>query len=288
MTKEHEIKFAFFGSSQFSVFCLEELKNLGLLPNLVITTPDMPTGRGLKLTATPVKAWAMGNGIECLSPAKLDPDFTSQLTAYSLQLFLVASYGKIIPKIVLDLPKNGVLNIHPSLLPKYRGASPLQEQILNDEQNVGVTLMQVDEKMDHGPIVVEQKITIPNWPVNFKELEEITAETGTKMFADKVESWINNKIKPVEQNHSEATFTKKINKEDGLLDILSDNPYKNWLKIQAFNVWPQTYFFVEKNNKKIRVIIKDAEFKDNILTIKKVLPEGKKEMDYQDFLRGLK
>jgi len=276
----------FFGSSNFSVFCLEELKTNGILPILIVTTPDMPTGRGLKLTPTPVKIWADGNKITCLSPIKLDSNFISELNLIEYNLFLVASYGKILPDTVINLPKYKTLNIHPSLLPKYRGPSPLQTQILNNEQNIGVTIMLMDELVDHGPIIAQEKIPIPNWPVKFDELEKITAIAGAKIFFERLNDWLKNKIIPEKQNHSEATFTKKVKKGDGLTDLTNEDPYKNFLKIQAYNIWPQAYFFIEKNNKKIRIIIKDAIFKNGQLEILRVLPEGKKEMLYKDFLRG--
>jgi methionyl-tRNA formyltransferase len=271
----------FFGSSKFSVFCLDELKTLGILPKLIITTPDQPTGRGLKLTPTPVKVWAEENKIDCLTPAKLDLKIAGDI-------FLVASYGKIIPKTILDLPKHGTLNIHPSLLPKYRGPSPLQEQILNDEHDVGVTLMLIDEKMDHGPIIAQERITITKWP-DLENFKKLTAKVGAKLFADNLNNWLSGKIKASEQVHNQATFTKKVEKVDGLIDIETGDPYLNFCKIQAYSMWPQAYFFVKnKNGEEIRVIVKEAEFSNNTLVIRKVLPAGKKEMNYEDFLRGLR
>ncbi len=257
------------------------------MPSLIITTADKPTGRGLVLTPTPVKVWAVTNGIECLTPAKLDSDFTSILTEKVLDISLVASYGKIIPKNIIELPKHKTLNIHPSLLPKYRGPSPIQTQILNDDKNIGVTLMLMDEKMDHGPIIAQKNMTV-EYPPNTQQLKEILAIEGARLFSENLENWVSEKIEVTEQNHDQATFTKKIEKADGLIDIISDSPYQNFLKIQAYSMWPLAYFFVENAGRKIRVIVKDASFADNILTIKRVVPEGKKEMSYEDFLRGLK
>jgi methionyl-tRNA formyltransferase len=288
MTKENNSQMAFWGSSEFSVFCLEKLKSLNCLPALIITTPDQPQGRGLKLEANPVKTWAIQNNIEYLTPAKLDSDFSLKLSTFNFQLFLVASYGKIIPKAVINLPKQGTLNIHPSLLPKYRGPSPLQEQILNDEKDLGVSIMLIDEQVDHGPIIAQDKVFTPHWPVKYTELEKIMAETGAKLFVKILPDWIEGKIKLQEQNHTLATFTKKVEKNDGEIDLITGDPYKNFLKIQAYNFWPQAYFFKEKDGRKIRIIIKDAEFKSGSLVVKRVLPEGKKEMNYEDFLRGFK
>ena len=286
-----DINIVFFGSSSFSIFCLEELKKHNLLPALIITTPDKPVGRGLKMEANPVKTWAEANNIECLTPNRLDSEFVSQLTPHNCNLALVASYGKIIPASVIDLPKYGTLNIHPSLLPKYRGPSPLQKQIINDEQNIGVTVMKIDEQVDHGAIVAQEKmpevLNHMKEPVSFDQLEIELATAGIKLFIKILPDWIEGKIKATEQNHAEATFTKKILKSDGELDIESGGHYKNYLKYLAYADWPQTYFFVEKNGIKIRVKIKEAEFTNNLFVIKKVLPEGKKEMNYEDFLRGL-
>ena len=284
--------FAFFGSSEFSVFCLAELKTLGHLPALIVTSPDKPTGRGLKLEANPVKLWALTNRVEFLTPQKLDSDFTSQLTAFAaaahVLLFLVASYGKIIPKNIIDLPSAGTLNIHPSLLPKYRGPAPLQEQILKDEQNVGVTIMLLDEKVDTGPIVAQKNIIVPDWPVKFETLEKVTADEGAKLFTEILPDWLAGKIPTRAQDSTQATFTKKVEKTDSLLDPENGDPYKNWLKIQAYRTWPQAYFLVTRAGQPIRVIVKDAAFKNGQLQILRVLPAGKKEMSYKDFCLGLK
>lgn len=287
MKTEQDIRIAFFGSSEFSVFCLEEMKAHGFFPSLIISTPDKPVGRGLKLQANIVKNWAEENKINISTPNKLDDNFIQELKNSKCNLFLVCSYGRIIPNSVITLPEFKTLNIHPSLLPKYRGASPLQAQILADQKNIGLTLMQIDEQMDHGPIISQKTITIPNWPVSFEELEKMTAVEGIKMFIEILPSWIGGEITPKEQNHSEATYTKKIEKNDGLIDLEFAKPYENYLKTKAFYPHPGTFFFINKNDKKIRVIIKDSEYLDGKFIIKKVLPEGKKEMNYEDFLRGL-
>ncbi len=283
----NDFKIAFFGNSRFSVFCLEEMKKLGQTPNIIITTPDRPSGRKMQLTKSETKVWAEENKVLFLEQEKLkDVVFLEKLKGYDL--FIVASYGKIVPKIILDMPKFGVINIHPSLLPKYRGPSPLQEQILNDEKNVGVTIMQMDEQIDHGPIIAQSKIEIPNWPVNLPLLKQILAKEGVRILIEIIPDWVQGKAKSIEQKHTDATFTKKVEKNDGLLDLETDNPYKCYLKTKAFWPWPGTFFFTIKDNKKVRVIIKDANYVDGKFEILKVLPEGKKEMSYEDFLRGLK
>ncbi|MDR3558095.1 MAG: methionyl-tRNA formyltransferase, partial [Candidatus Pacebacteria bacterium] len=133
------IKFAFFGSSEFSLYVLGALETKGFLPSVVVTTPDMPKGRGLVMTPTPVKSWAIANFIPVLDPETLDDDFVAHLKAYGCETFIVASYGKIIPEKVLDAAPKKTLNVHPSLLPRYRGASPIQNAILDDARDTGVT-----------------------------------------------------------------------------------------------------------------------------------------------------
>ena len=148
---------------------------------------------------------------------------------------------------------------------------------------MGVSLMLIDEKMDHGPIIAQEKVTVTEWP-NLEALKKITAKVGAKLFAANLENWLNRKIKPIEQKHAEATFTKKVEKADGLIDLETGDPYTNFRKIQAYSLWPQAYFFIND----LRVIVKAAEYKNGTLIIKRVIPAGKKEMSYEDFLRGFK
>jgi methionyl-tRNA formyltransferase len=280
-----EIKIAYFGNSEFSLIILDELKKKGIFPSLIVTAPDKPQGRKMILTPTPTKVWAEINDIEFIEPAKHnDANFLNKIK--DCDLFLVASYGKIIPKVIIDMPKYKVLNIHPSLLPKYRGPSPIQEQILNDEKEVGVTIIVLDEQIDHGPIIVQEKIELAS-PLGFHALQEMLAKKSAELLAEMLPNWIKGKIKTRIQDDSQATLTKKIEKQNGFLD-LEKEPYKNYLKILAFEEWPKTYFEVNKKDKKIRVVVKKADWKDNQLEIQRVIPEGKKEMDYKSFLLGLK
>lgn len=280
-------KTAFFGTSQFSVYVLESLKKNGFIPDIIITGEDKPKGRNLTITPPPVKIWAEKNKILFYQPKTLkDGVLLETLKKDSWDVFIVASYGKIIPKEIIDLPENKTLNIHPSLLPKLRGASPIQSSILTEEKT-GVTIMLLDEEMDHGPIVAQEEVFIQNWPPKAEELQKILAEKGAEILYQILPNWFSGKIKPIPQNHSEATYTKKIQKEDGLID-LEDYPQENYRKIQAYTPWPSAYFFLEHKGKKIRVIIKEAKLKDGKLEIIKILPEGKKEMSYKDFIKNIK
>lgn len=279
--------YAFFGSSRFSCLVLDELLSAGFKPALIITTPDKPSGRKLALTPPPTKVWADTHSIPCFQPDKLKTDEVREtLSALYADLFIVASYGKIIPQEVLNIPKRGTLNVHPSLLPKLRGATPLQSAILSEEET-GVTIIQLDEQVDHGPILGAEKYTSTNWPPPVDILEADLAKIGGQLLAKLIPDRISGALKATEQDHSKATFTKKISKEDGLID-LSGDPITNLKKIRAYAGWPTAYFFADHNGKKIRVVIKEAEIENGALKISRVIPEGKKEMSYEDFLRGLK
>ena len=280
---DNEIKIIFFGTPELAVFVLEELKNGGILPSLVITTPDKPVGRGMNLTPPPTKVWAEKNFISTFQPKTLKDESALQAIKDEgpWDLFIVAAYGKIIPKEVLDIPKHGTLNIHPSLLPKYRGPSPIESAILSGDDETGVSVILLDEEMDHGDIIQTKKLKIES--MNKEELGEKLFRTGGKMLVEIIPKWITGKIKAKEQDHSKATFTKKITKEDGLID-LSDNAETNWHKFRAYYGWPGIYFFTKKET---RIKITDAALENGKFVIKKVIPEGKKEIDYSQFLKKI-
>ena len=299
--KKNEVKFAFFGTSHIAVFVLDELKNAGLIPSLIITPPDKPKGRGLALQECAAKTWALSNKIEILQPEKLDSEFSSRLlaTGYKLDVAIVVDYGKILSRDVLDIPKRGFLNVHPSLLPRLRGPSPIRSAILNDEKQTGVSILVVDEEMDHGPIVAQKRVTVEEWP-HLVELEEMLMREGGRLLAQILPQWVAGEIDAHEQNHDIATYSEKIEKEDGLLD-LNDDAYKNLLKIRAYEGWPGTYAFFERPStssgqatKKIRVAILDAHIENDpstplgasTLTIDRVKPEGKRDMSYAEFQRS--
>jgi methionyl-tRNA formyltransferase len=273
---------AFFGTPEPAVEILEWLKKADMMPQLVVTNLDKPQGRNLVLTPSPVKIWAEEHNLDVYQPEKLDDAALATLSETAWDLFIVVAYGKIIPQAILDIPKHGSINVHYSLLPKYRGASPVESQILADDRNPGISIMLLDSKMDHGPLLGTAPVSISTWPPTTTELRRKSNEIAGQRLIDLLPDFLAGKIKPIEQDHSQATYTKKFTKADGELDLSAD-AYQNYLKIQAFNEWPGTYFFIEKNNKKIRVVIKKARYENNTLIIERVVPEGKKEMDYLVF-----
>ncbi len=272
---EKNPKFVFLGTGDFAVKILDILCQNNFIPELIVTTPDKPKDRKMLLTPPPVKIWAEKNNIKTIA------DYSLLTIDYSL--FIIADYGKIIPKEILDIPKHGTLNIHPSLLPKFRGPSPIQSFILSKKEETGVTIILLNEEMDHGPIIASEKLKVKNEKLYYKELEEKLAELGGELLIGILPDWLAGKIKPQEQNHKEATYTKKIRKNDGLINL--DEPAESIeRKIRALTPWPGVYTFINEK----RLLILEAEIKDNKLKIIKIKPEGKNEMDFQDFLRGNK
>jgi len=278
----------FFGTPRFAVYTLQSLEEAGILPDVVVTAPDKPAGRGLQLKEPPVKEWALARDIPVLQPANLkeESEAMNLIRNSEWDIFIVSAYGKLLPKDILALPKYGTLNVHPSLLPRFRGASPIESQILADERETGVTIMLMDEEMDHGPILAQASVTPEEWPLKARVLEEMLATIGGELLAETLVPYMGQKIPLEPQDHSKATLTKKIEKADGEIS-LADDPYQNYLKYCAYDGWPGVFFIYEKNaGQKIRVKITDAEYKNGVFTPLKVIPEGKKEIPYQTFLAG--
>ena len=307
------ISFVFFGTSDFATIILDALKKQRWLPKLIITTPDKPSGRGLKPKYAPVKIWAEKNNIPVLQPENLkSPEFTQKLLNTGCLTAVVASYGKIIPKEILDIFPKGILNVHPSLLPRWRGADPIRAAMLDGDKKTGVTIMLVDEKMDHGPILESRILNLESRKYNYTELKKELAELGGKLLIETIPKRLAGEIESKEQDHSKATYTKKIIKEDGHI---------NWnepaeiieRKIRALNPWPGTYTFCNGKRIKIlegwlelgsnhfwqepssnqvvgRVFRHDDRFgincKDGASLVKKLQMEGKKIQSATEFLNG--
>lgn len=287
-TNSHTISYAFFGSDEFSIGVLKELVEHGFTPTIIVSVPDSPQGRKLVMTPTPLKLWAIEHNIPCTTPDDLkSSEFISTYTALNLDLAIVASYGKIIPGNILSIPRSETLNVHPSLLPKWRGSSPIQNTILYDDV-AGVTIMHLDEKMDHGPIILQETVTLEDPDMNpplYTDLRDRLAQIGGRMLAECIEQWIKGEIKETPQVHGDATYSDRIQKKDAEI-FLTDNPYTNIRKIRAYSDWPVAYFIIKKDGRDFRVKITEAKITDGKLDTLKVIPEGKNEMDYESFKRG--
>lgn len=205
------MKYVYLSSGQFGATVLA---NLQTRPDLVITQPDRIGGRGLKqLLPTPVKQF-------CLDQKHALMENLNQVKLSQFDLALVADFGVIIPKNLLNQPKLGFFNIHPSLLPKYRGSTPLQSAIIHDEKVTGVSIIKMDEKVDHGPLVAQEKLAI-DLNDTYLTLLDKTARLGAAMF-NKLDF---NNLNPIPQNHNLATYTKKLEKQDGYVPIEHLIPY---------------------------------------------------------------
>ena len=270
-----KLNFAFFGGEPLAVPTLQKLYEGGLVPGLIISNPDKPRGRNLEMSSPPTAEWAKKHNIPLIQPEKLRREEIKN----NFDFFVVVSYGKIIPKEILEIPALGTINIHPSLLPHYRGPAPIVNAILNGDAETGVTVMKIDEEMDHGPILAQEKIALSG-NESIQDLEKSLAELGGELLAKVIPEFIAGIIKIIEQDHRRATYVKKIVKADGEIN-LEDNPLKNWRKFRAYASWPRTFFF--KNGK--RVIVTDAALENGQFVIKKVLPEGKKEIPWEQFER---
>lgn len=272
-----KINFAFWGTPDVASETLEILKQAGFLPSLIITSPDRPQGRKMLMTPTPVKMWAEMNGVPYIQPEKLDLEFTNQLKAKSYDLFIVVAYGKIIPEDILNAPRLGSVNVHYSLLPKYRGASPVESAILNGDTETGVSIQKMVYKMDAGPVLAEERVTIAP-DEKAPELRKRLIQIGGNLLVETLPKIIDLSLLATSQDEDQATHCAKIKKEDGLLN-LEGNAESNYNKFRAYAHWPRTFFFQDGK----RIIITEAALENGNFIIKKVLPEGRNEMSWADF-----
>ncbi len=282
------LTYAFFGTGPLAESVLAALYQAGFPPALVVTKPDAPQGRHMQLTAPHIKTWAELKHIPVLQPANLkDPEFLSQLQAFNFQLFIVASYGKILPETLLQLPQHGTLNVHPSLLPLYRGPSPIESALLDGVLSTGVSIMKLDAEMDHGPILAQTAFTIPAL-ATAGTLEVECGQIGGALLVQTIPHYLDGTLIPKEQDHTNATFCKKISKEVGEI-TLETAPSEIQRKFRALMPWPGLYFFITHNEKPMRVKVTSVhlgEIEEHQDVILKVIPEGKHEISFDDFKRG--
>lgn len=313
------MNYIYFGTSEFAATILEKLLDANMAPVAVVTQPDRPAGRGKKLQESPVKKIAQNGAIPLLQPKKI-LDYRLQISDLQSDVCIIAAYGGIIPKTILEIPKHGFVNVHPSLLPKYRGPSPIQTAILNGDTETGVSLILLDEVIDHGPIIAQETASI-GYRDTSETLSYKLALQSAIMLQKAIPEWLNESLSPASQDDTKATFTKMITKEDGHID---------WKKsaeeierhVRAMTPWPGSWTVWENAGKKIRLHIKKAtvelsplelEFSHakrkhydrtigriigigengitvlcghHHLVIRTLQPEGKKEMTARAFVNG--
>ena len=292
-TKVSKIRTVYFGGEPLGVPVMEELYLSGITPDLVVASPDKPVGRKQIMTPPPVKVWAQEKGIEVYQPDSYKDDSEAgpraKLAVQDWDVFIVVAYNYILPQWLLDIPKHGVINVHPSMLPLLRGASPIRTAIKDDlREAIGVTIMKMDATMDHGPILdqMPMHITDENWPVSGPELDLALARMGGAMLADTLREYLDGHIEPQEQDHDMATYCGRLTKADSELEInphklpTSNKAYQAWLKINAFAGIGGTYFM--HNGKRIK--INEAEFSHGKLRLLTLIPEGKSSVAFDTWL----
>jgi methionyl-tRNA formyltransferase len=268
--------FAFFGTPSVASETLATLIESGFIPSIVITSTDAPKGRGLALTPSPVKTLALEYDLPVLTPEKLDTATITAIETFGCEYAVVVAYGKIFPEPLIQAFPKGVLNVHYSLLPKYRGATPLEGALLSGEKVTGVTIQKMVKELDAGDILAQKEVAIGETETA-KELRPRLIEEGAQLLVAALPDFEEGRIAPKPQDHAHATSTHKLKKEDGELD-LSASPQMNWNKYRAFADSIGTFFF--KNGKRIKIT--SAAYKDGKFIVERVIPEGKKETAYTD------
>ena len=278
------MKYVFFGTPEFAAIILEKLLGAKFIPQAVVCNPDKPVGRKQIITPPPVKSLIMKHGtwnIPVLQPEKLDKSFMLHVSSFMPDLFIVAAYSQILSKEILEVPRLGTIGVHPSLLPKYRGASPIQTAILNGDEKTGVSLFLVDEEMDHGAIIANLEFRIQNSEWNYENLNRKLAELGADLLIKTLPDFVGGKITPLPQNEPEATYTKKFSTEDAYIKPQDLEKAENQSgeiaieidrKIRALNPEPGTWTIL--NGKRTKIL--EAKIIDEKLKITKIQIEGKK------------
>lgn len=250
------MKTIFMGTPYFAIPALEALmQSKDFKPITVVTAPDKPVGRSQELTPPPIKSLAQKYNVPVLQPEKIrnNQEFIEKIKELSPDLIIVAAYGKIIPADILSIPAKGCVNIHGSVLPKYRGPSPIQAAILEGEKNTGITIMLMDEKMDTGPILSQREIHID--PKETSEtLHEKLSHLGAELLIDTLPKYISGEIKPVTQDDSIATYCQMITRDNGKL-IWDKTSEELDRQIRAFTPWPGTFTFYHiQPNKRLKIL----------------------------------
>lgn len=280
------MNYVFFGTPEFAAIILEKLIAGGFVPSALVCNPDRPVGRKRIITAPPTKLEIrkqnLENRIRILQPEVPDSGFRILLSDVKPDFFIVAAYAKILPNEILAIPRLGTIGVHPSLLPKYRGSSPIQSAILGGDAETGVTLYLMDEKMDHGEIISKIKSQISKNDTYITLMRKL-AEASGDLLVGTLPKFVNREIRPEPQDESKATFTKKFGRKDAFIEPADlANPAKAAeidRKIRAFDPEPGAWTIM--NGKQIKLL--HAELRDGALVLKKTQVEGEKPKTAKNF-----
>ncbi len=314
MSDKNNLKYAFWGTGPLAESCLYSLYKNNFLPEYIFTKPDAEVGRMKTLTAPMIKTWAESKQIIVIQPSRLKPTTEDldtnnpdhKIDGYNLlktilsdmDVCIVASYGMIIPEELLNLPKHGFINLHPSDLPNFRGPSPIESQLINNYKELPLSIMKLDAGMDSGDIIIKNKLNIEDYDTA-QSLELKAGSAGGELISNILEDYINGNIKLQKQDNDKKTICKFIKKEDGEMKLSVEelvNPEliseEKLLEIKnawrAYYGWPGIFFFLKHSDKIMRFKISSFNTKENSLEkcVERVIPEGKKEISFEDFRRG--
>ena len=243
------LRIVFFGTAELACASLRALaSNPEFKVVAVVTQPDKPRGRDMRLQPSAVKAAAVELGIAVLQPKRArEEGFIQEIRELAPDLNVVVAYGQILPQALLDVPKHGSVNVHTSLLPRHRGAAPIQWAILDGDLETGVTIMKMDAGLDTGPILTERRTTIEEKDTG-QSLHDRLAVMGAELLVETIPNWVNGKIVPRPQAEG-ATYARKIEKADGLIDW-KEPAAQISRKVRAFTPWPGAYTFLEMNGQR--------------------------------------
>ena len=272
--------FAYFGSPHVSEATLEFLITQGYVPTVVVTSPDAPKGRGLNLSPTETRILAEKHGIPVLTPDTLNTEVITEIKTFGCEYALVVAYGKIFPEALINSFPMGVLNVHYSLLPRYRGAAPLEAAILGGDTETGVTIQKLVRELDAGDILAQQALPIQP-DDTAATLRPQLIELGAQLLVKTLPDYLTGNATAIPQDTTRITYAPKRKKEDGHLD-LSDSPLLNWNKYRAYADTIGTYYM--DNGKRIKII--KASLINEKFKIERVIPEGRREMAFSDFKKS--
>jgi methionyl-tRNA formyltransferase len=306
--KLKDARIIFMGTSFFAKEILKNLIESEIKINLVITQPDKPAGRKKELKSSEIKIFTQKNNLKLAQFPKLNENAISEIEKIKPDLILVVAYGLIIPPEIIKQPPYECVNIHPSLLPKLRGSSPIQTALLEGFEKTGTTIMKIDSSIDSGEIIAQKTIQIKAQDI-YPALEKNLLKITNKILIKTLDDYLEKKITPKPQNHEQASFTKIIKKQDGQIDW-TETSEKIYNKFRAFYDWPQIYTFwtnkgktkkitlteialtnQTKKDKKIGEVYQEnnqvlVNAKQGSLILEKIKLEGKNNLTIKDFLNG--
>ncbi len=308
MKKLNNVCVGFYGTPDFSLKFLEDLYENQVKISYIVTQPPKSSGRGKKIKHSQVHEWGIKNNIKVLTPLNTNnQEFLNEISNYPVDLNIVVAYGRLLSKEIINLPKYLSINVHASLLPRWRGAAPIQRAILSNDKETGLCIMRVDEKLDSGPIILYEKFGISEND-NFEKLYKRMIDSGKGLLKKSILKIINNEIKYKFQDETLVTYAKKIKKKESKI-IWNKSAYDINLKIRAFSPFPGAWTTFKNSNKRVKIlkakIIKEENFnnefktgditeklevkcKKDFLKIEILQKEGKKPMSSEEFLNGNK